>query len=216
MKTRQNHRKTTTSRRRRRVVKQQRVQTRIHRRKGTTVSSGRRHHFFKRGGNGTYKDGIVTKSVRVASFQQNQDDRQKREKDAADDQARIDAQKAATLDYPDVDKFVEGINPTNTNIHMEINLLKFSILKLSQKIFESSDVQNGNKQIPVTIKIDGKTVTFYISHIGCDFYIYVNNTLYGQLQITAPNGIVIATDTICRLVPQIKLDLINSSKLIPN
>ena len=146
----------------------------------------------------------------MSTFQQNQDDRQKREKDAADDQARIDAQKAATLDYPDVDKFVEGINPTNTNIRMETNLLKFSILKLPQKIFESSDVQNGNKQIPVTKNIDGKTVTFYISYSGCDFYIYVNNTLYGQLQITAPNGIVIATDIICMLVPQIKLDLIAS------
>jgi hypothetical protein len=178
------------------------------------VSSRRRDYFFKRGGNGTYKDGtykdgINTRSVLVASWQQNQDDRIQGEKDAAAKEKRDAAQKAATLDYPDVDKFVEGIKPTNTNITMETNL-KFSILKLPQKIFDTYDVKDKDKQIPVTKNIDGKTVTFYISYSGCDFYIYVNNTLYGQLQITAPNGIVITTDTICRLVPQIKSDLIAS------
>jgi hypothetical protein len=178
------------------------------------VSSGRRRHFFKRGGQlvfttetskqlGTYSND----SRRVASFSQIEEDKKQREKEATDKEKIVAAQKAATLDYPDVDTFVQNIKPNNTNIIME-NKLMFSILKLPQKTFETSDVRN--REIPVTRKIYGKTVAFYISHSGCNFYIYVDNTLYGQLQITAQNGTVITTDTICSLVHQIKLDLISS------
>jgi hypothetical protein len=169
------------------------------------VSSRRRDYFFKRGGNGTYKDSIDTRSVLVASWQQINKDRD----DAAAAQAKKDAEKAQELSYPDVDNFVSMIKTTNVSEIMDTPV-KFSILKLPQKIFDTYDVKDKNKQSPVTRKIDGKTVEFYISHSGCNFYIYVDNTLYGQLQITAPNGIVIATDTICRLVPQIKSDLIAS------
>jgi hypothetical protein len=92
---------------------------------------------------------------------------------------------------------------------MEISV-NFSILKLPQKTFHSMHVQNGDSQHPVIKTINNKTVKFYISYNGCNFYIYVDNTLYGQLQITTQEGDVINTEAICsnELLKQIKSDLI--------
>jgi hypothetical protein len=215
MKTRRNHRKTTNRRRRRHV--KQRVQTRFHHRKGT-VSSGQRHKFFKRGGQpfttpvsrqfGTYAED----SIYVQPWKQNQEVRIKRENDAADQAARDAAKEAAKLNYPEVDAFVQKIKTRFVSQFLG-DTVTFGIQKLPQKTFDSMHVQNGNAQSPVIKTINNKTVKFYISHNGCNFYIYVDNTLYGQLQITTQKGDVINTEAICsnELLKQIKLDFIASS-----
>jgi hypothetical protein len=213
MKTRRNHRKTTTGRRKRHV--KYRVQTRINHRKGT-VSSARRHKFFKRGGQPQYSsyNTVIrygrygTGGVYSPSLLQIRSD----QKEAAD-QAAIAAQETDKLDYPDVDVFVQNVKTINVTRIMEISV-NFSILKLPQKTFDSTHVQNRDSQHPVIKTINNKTVKFYISYNGCNFYIYVDNTLYGQLQITTQKGDVINTEAICsnELLKQIKLDLINAAK----
>jgi hypothetical protein len=179
------------------------------------VSSGRRHKFFKRGGEPQHSSNTViqygrygTGGVYSPSLLQIQSD----QKEAAD-QAAIAAQETDKLDYPDVDVFVQNVKTNNVTRIMEISV-NFSILKLPQKTFDFMHVQNGNAQSPVITTINNKTVKFYISYNGCNFYIYVDNTLYGQLQITTQKGDVIDTEAICsnELLKQIKTDLINAAK----
>ena len=218
MKTRRNHRKTTNRRRRRHV--KQRVQTRFHHRKGT-VSSGRRHKFFKRGGQpfttpvsrqfGTYAED----SIYVQPWKQNQEVRIKRENDAADQAARDAAKEAAKLNYPEVDAFVKKIKTRFVSNQFSGDTVTFGIQKLPQKTFEDREVQDGNRQVPVTITLDHKTVKFYISHSGRNFYIYVDDTLYGQLQIILNGNHT--TDSFEPLtINAIKTDLYSSTYLIPN
>jgi hypothetical protein len=224
MKTLRNRRKTTTGRRRR-VIKQQRVQTRIHHRK-ETVSSGRRHKFFKRGGEpfpntrifdtetsrqfGTYAGNKGNNSIYLQTLQQNQKDRIDRDNAGADQAARYAAQEAAILNYPEVDQFVQKIKTIFVSRQFFGDTVTFGIQKLPQKTFEYREVQNGNSQVPVTIKLDHKTVKFYISHSGRNFYIYVDDTLYGQLQIILNGNHT--TDSFEPLtINAIKIDLYSST-----
>jgi hypothetical protein len=210
MKTRRNHRKTTTGRRKRHV--KYRVQTRIHHRKGT-VSSGRRHKFFKRGGEpssyGRYLNNNHSLSIRAASLEQiNRDIEEK----ALLLKNTGKVQQPIELSYPDVDAFVTKINAVYVSgfFGSKCNL---TIQKLPQISFSDRSVQGGEKQHPVIQTINNKTVKFYISYNGCNFYIYVNNTLYGQLQITTQKGDVINTEAICsnELLNLIKLHLLAAS-----
>lgn len=213
MKTRRKHRKTTTGRRKRHV--KHRVQTRINHRKGT-VSSGRRHKFFKRGGQnpfgtatsrqyGTYYNGAY-----VASGSQNIADQKEREMAKAAAEAAAAAQEAAKIDYPDVLDFVQKTNAMFTSTYIDDRNAKLTIQKLKQENFSYMNVQNGNAQSPVIKTINNKTVKFYISHNGCNFYIYVDNTLYGRVQIITTDGSVIDTESICngKLVDAIRTDLL--------
>ena len=159
------------------------------------MSSGRRHKFFKRGGEPLSNNPFTTQvsrqfgtyagkdSIYVQPWKQNQEVRINRENAAADQAARDAAQDAAILNYPEVDAFVQKIKTRFVSNQFLGDTVTFGIQKLPQKTFEDREVQHGNRQVPVTITLDHKTVKFYISHSGRNFYIYVDDTLYGQLQI---------------------------------
>lgn len=226
MKTRRNHRKTTTGRRKRHV--KHRVQTRINHRKGT-VSSGRRHKFFKRGGEPRGGEPFVNnprttlfntdtsrtlgiydgKGLRIPSLSQINIDKEEAAKTAAA-KAAAEAAKPIEQNYPDVDAFVNKINAVYVSVFFG-STCKLTIQKLPQISFSDRSVQGG---APVIKTINNKTVKFYISYNGCNFYIYVDNTLYGQLQITTQKGDVINTEAICsnELLKQIKSDLIKAAE----
>jgi len=196
-------------------VKQQRGQTRFHHRKGT-VTSGRRHKFFKRGGEpspntrifdtqtsrkfGTYDNGTY-----LQSLSQIRDDQIQKAQDAAAAQAKQLEEKAAILNYPEVDQFVQNIKTSRFVTGYLGDNVKFSILKLPQKRFSYSDVKDNKKQIPVNIN----GAMFYVSFNGCNVNIYVDGTLYGRVQIITSNERVIDTETVCsnQLANAIILDL---------
>jgi hypothetical protein len=203
----------------------QRGQTRnYHNRKGT-VSSGRRHKFFKRGGEpfpntqifdtqtsrqfGTYDNGRY-----IQSLSQNRYDQIQKTQAAAAAQAEKDSQEAAILNYPEVDQFVQNIKTTRFVTGYLGDNVKFSILKLPQKRFSYSDVQNVKNQNSVFTTINNKTVNFYVSFNGCNVNIYVDGTLYGRVQIITSNESVIDTETVCnnQLANAIKTDLLFSTQ----